>query len=49
MVVVDNLETGFRAAVHPGKRSFIKEIFVTGFLLIRYLIKKILMELFICS
>ena len=40
VVVVDNLETGFRAAVHP-KRSFIKEIFVTELLLIRYLIKKI--------
>ncbi len=47
VVVVDNLETGFRAAVHPEAKSFMKEIFVTGFLLTLYLIKKILMELFI--
>lgn len=46
VVVVDNLETGFRAAVHP-EAKFYEEIFVTGLLLTLYLIKKILMELFI--
>ena len=39
VVVVDNLETGFRAAVHPEAKFY--KGFVTELLLIRYLIKKI--------
>ena len=45
VVVVDNLETGFRKAVHPDAKS-IREISGTGHLLILYLKKKILMESF---
>ena len=41
VVVVDNLETGFRASGSSQSEVFMKEIFVTELLLTLYLIKKI--------